>query len=240
MRCRYFSLCSAKKRYIMRRIHCSLVTYYLLRIFFFCTPTFVWLSKLNDQQVASESGSHDIGAHELVRRCQDGDKRAMAILMRQYQQWVYNIAYGMLSNPEDASDVSQDVFLWLWEHIGQFRFKSQFSTWLYRIVTNRCLNLKDQRKRRKTDPMEIDDSQPWVPLDTTTPEQTVLLAEQRELLQRALATLKDNYREILILREMQELSYEELAEVLGCSVGRVRSRLHEARQALRKAIQQLE
>ncbi len=160
--------------------------------------------------------------------------------MRQYQQWVYNIAYGMLASPEDASDVAQDVFLWLWENIGQFRFKSQFSTWLYRIVTNRCLNLKDQRQRRKTDPMEIDDSQPWVPLDTTTPEKTVLLAEQREILQKALATLKDDYRKILILREMQDLSYEELAEALGCSVGRVRSRLHEARWALRKAIQQFD
>ena len=178
--------------------------------------------------------------HELVRRCQNGDKRAMETIMRQYQQWVYNIAYGMLSNPEDASDVAQDVFLWLWENIGQFRFKSQFSTWLYRIVTNRCLNLKDQRQRRKTDPMEIDDSQPWTPLDTATPERTVLQAEQREILQKALDALKDDYRKILILREMQDLSYEELAEVLGCSVGRVRSRLHEARQALRKAIQQFE
>ena len=178
--------------------------------------------------------------HELVRRCQNGDKRAMETIMRQYQQWVYNIAYGMLSNPEDASDVAQDVFLWLWENIGQFRFKSRFSTWLYRIVTNRCLNLKDQRQRRKTDPMEIDDSQPWAPLDTATPERTVLQAEQREILQKALAALKDDYRKILILREMQDLSYEELAEVLGCSVGRVRSRLHEARQALRKAVQQFE
>jgi RNA polymerase sigma-70 factor (ECF subfamily) len=193
---------------------------------------------LNDQQASSEA--HDISDHELVRRCQDGDKRAMETLMRQYQQWVYNIAYGMLASPEDASDVAQDVFLWLWENIGQFRFKSQFSTWLYRIVTNRCLNLKDQRQRRKTDPMEIDDSQPWVPLDTTTPESTVLQAEQREMLQQALASLKDDYRKILILREMQDLSYEELTEVLGCSLGRVRSRLHEARQALRKAIQRIE
>ena len=204
------------------------------------TLTSVWLRKLNDQRVPSEAGSHDNSDHAIVRRCQDGNKQAMETLMRQYQQWVYNIAYGMLSNPEDASDVAQDVFLWLWEHIGQFRFKSRFSTWLYRIVMNRCLNLRDQRKRRKTDPMEIDDSQPWVPLDTTTPERTVLLAEQRELLQKGLAALKDDYRKILILREMQDLSYEELAEVLGCSVGRVRSRLHEARQALRKAIQRLE
>ena len=224
----------------MRNISNLLLTYYSLRRILLCAPTSVWLRKLNDQHVPSEARSHDISDHELVRRCQNGDKRAMETLMRQYQQWAYNIAYGMLASPEDASDVVQDVFLWLWENIGQFRFKSQFSTWLYRIVTNRCLNLKDQRQRRKTDPMEIDDSQPWVPLETTTPERTVLLAEQREILQKALANLKDDYRKILILREMQDLSYEELAEVLGCSVGRVRSRLHEARRALRKAIQQFE
>lgn len=211
--------------------------FYVLRV---THHSSVWLRKLNDQHVSTEAGSHDIDEHALVRRCQNGDKRAMETIMRQYQQWVYNIAYGMLSSPEDASDVAQDVFLWLWENIGQFRFKSQFSTWLYRIVTNRCLNLKDQRQRRKTDPMEIDDSQPWVPLDTATPERTVLQAEQREILQKALDALKDDYRKILILREMQDLSYEELAEVLGCSVGRVRSRLHEARQALRKAIQRFE
>ncbi|MCZ6678191.1 MAG: sigma-70 family RNA polymerase sigma factor [Candidatus Poribacteria bacterium] len=173
---------------------------------------------------------------ELVRRCQDGDKQAMDALMRQYQHWVYNIAFGMLGNPEDASDVAQDVFLWLWENIGQFQFRSRFSTWLYRIVTNRCLNVKDRNKRHHTEPMEILDSQPWVPVDTASPESAVLLAEQREILQRALAKLKEDYRRILILREMRNLSYDELSEVLGCSVGRVKSRLYEARKALRKLI----
>ena len=84
--------------------------------------------------------------------------------------------------------------------------------------------------------MEILDSQPWVPVDTASPESAVLLAEQREILQRALAKLKEDYRRILILREMRNLSYDELSEVLGCSVGRVKSRLYEARKALRKLI----
>ena len=106
---------------------------------------------------------------DLVVRCQDGDKRAMEALILHYQQWVYNIAYGMLGTREDASDMAQEIFLWLWEHIGQFRFRSRFSTWLYRIVTNRCINVKDQKKRRQTDAMEIDDSQPWVPVDTGNP-----------------------------------------------------------------------
>ncbi len=175
---------------------------------------------------------------DLVVRCQDGDKRAMETLILHYQQWVYNIAYGMLGTREDASDMAQEVFLWLWEHIGQFRFRSRFSTWLYRIVTNRCINVKDQKKRRQTDAMEIDDSQPWVPVDTETPEKSVLRLEQREILQKALAELKDDYRQVLVLREMQDLSYEELAEVIGCSVGRVKSKLHEARKALRELVLQ--
>ena len=175
---------------------------------------------------------------DLVIRCQDGDKSAMEALIRQYQQWVYNISYGILGNPEDASDMAQEVFLWLWENIGQFQFRSRFSTWLYRIVTNRCINLKDQKKRRRTEPMEIDDSQPWTPIDTETPEKAVLRLEQREILQKALAQLKDDYRKILILREMQDLSYEELAEVIGCSVGRVKSKLHEARKMLREYVLQ--
>ena len=174
----------------------------------------------------------------LVVRCQNGDKGAMEALVRYYQQWVYNIAYGMLGNPEDASDIAQDAFLWLWENIGQFQFRSRFSTWLYRIVTNRCVNVKEQKKRRKTEPTEIDDSQPWVPVDTATPEQSMLLAEQREILQKALAEMRQDYRKILILREMQDLSYEELAEVIGCSVGRVKSKLHEARKVLRKFVLQ--
>ena len=175
---------------------------------------------------------------DFVVRCQNGDKGAMETLMRHYQQWVYNIAYGMLGNPEDASDMTQDVFLWLWENIGQFQFRSRFSTWLYRIVTNRCINVKHQKRRRKTEPTEIDDSQPWVPVDAATPEKSVLLAEQREILHKALAELRDDYRQILILREMQNLSYGELAEVIGCSVGRVKSKLHEARKVLKKVVLQ--
>lgn len=175
---------------------------------------------------------------DLVVRCQDGDKHAMEALILHYQQWVYNIAYGILGTREDASDMAQEVFLWLWEHIGQFRFRSRFSTWLYRIVTNRCINVKDQKKRRQTDAMEIDDSQPWAPIDTETPEKSVLRLEQREILQKALTELKDDYRQVLVLREMQDLSYEELAEVIGCSVGRVKSKLHEARKALRELVLQ--
>lgn len=177
---------------------------------------------------------------ELILRCQERDTDAMGTLVVHYQHWVYNIAYGFLGHHEDAQDAAQDTFLSVWQNIDKFQFRSQFSTWLYRIVKNKCLNLIDQRKRRKTEPMEIDDSQPWVPLDTTTPDKEVLRSEQSEILHAALGRLKESYRTILILRELRDLSYEEIAEVLNCTLGRVKSRLHEARKALKTELERIE
>lgn len=177
---------------------------------------------------------------ELILRCQERDTDAMGTIIVQYQHWVYNIAYGILGHHQDAQDAAQDAFVSVWENIHKFQFRSRFSTWLYRIVRNKCLNVIDQRKRRKTDPMEIDDSQPWVPLDTVTPEQEVLRSEQSEILHTALGKLKESYRTILILRELRELSYEEIAEVLGCTLGRVKSRLHEARKALKAELERID
>ena len=177
---------------------------------------------------------------ELILRCQEKDSAAMGTLIVQYQHWVYNIAYGLLGHREDAQDTTQDVFLSVWQNIHKFQFRSRFSTWLYKIVKNKCLNVIDQKKRRKTDPMEIDDTQPWVPLDTTTPEQEVLRNEQTEILHAALGKLKESYRTILVLRELRELSYEEIAEILNCTLGRVKSRLHEARKALRQELERID
>ena len=177
--------------------------------------------------------------HELVLRCQKGDVDAMGILITRYQHWVYNIAYGILGHHQDAEDVAQDAFLSVWENVGKFEFRSQFSTWLYRIVKNKCFNHIDQYQRRKTDPMEIDDSQPWVPLDSATPEDEALRSEEKDIVHNALSKLKDSYREILVLRELRELSYEEIAEILDCTLGRVKSRLHEARKALKTELERV-
>ena len=177
---------------------------------------------------------------KIVLRCQNGDADAMGALIIRYQHWVYNIAYGILGHHQDAEDVAQDAFISAWENIGKFQFRSRFSTWLYRIVKNKCLNHIDQYQRRKTDPTEIDDSQPWVPLDTVTPEEEALRTEEREIVHAALAKLKPSYREILVLRELRDMAYEEIAEILGCTLGRVKSRLHEARKALKKELERVE
>lgn len=172
---------------------------------------------------------------DLIKRCRDGDQRAMEQIVKRYEKQVYNTAFGIVGNREDAQDITQDVFLTIWNKIGQFKFRSKFSTWIYQIAKNQSLNLKNLKKRRQTDATEIDDSQAWVPVDEKTPETTLLVYEQQKLLLRALDNLKEKHRTILVLREMEALSYDDISEVLGCSMGRVKSRLHEARLALRKA-----
>ena len=171
----------------------------------------------------------------LIKRCRDGDQRAMEQIVKRYEKQVYNTAFGIVGNREDAQDITQDVFLTIWNKIGQFKFRSKFSTWIYQIAKNQSLNLKNLKKRRQTDATEIDDSQTWVPVDEQTPETTLLVNEQQKLLLRALDNLKEKHRTILVLREMEALPYDDISEVLGCSIGRVKSRLHEARMALRKA-----
>ncbi len=173
--------------------------------------------------------------NDLIKRCRDRDPRAMEQIVKRYQKQVYNTAYGIVGNREDAQDITQDVFLTVWNKISQFKQKSKFSTWIYQIAKNQSLNLKSKKKRRKTDATEIDDTQAWVPVEEKTPETKVLANEQQKLLLEALDSLKEKHRIILVLREMESLSYDDIAQVLGCSVGRVKSRLHEARLALRTA-----
>ena len=173
--------------------------------------------------------------NDLIKRCRDRDPRAMEQIVKRYQKQVYNTAYGIVGNREDAQDITQDVFLTVWNKISQFKQKSKFSTWIYQIAKNQSLNLKSKKKRRKTDATEIDDTQAWVPVEEKTPETKVLANEQKKLLLEALDSLKEKHRIILVLREMESLSYDDIAQVLGCSVGRVKSRLHEARLALRTA-----
>jgi len=179
-----------------------------------------------------------IDQHEidLIKRCQNRDMQAMEEIVRQYENQVYNIAYGILGSFDDAQDITQDVFVSVWEKIGQFKFRSKFSTWLYRIAENLSLNEKSRRIRQKTDAVKIDDSQKWVLVDHQTPEDVILASEQQQILHKALEQLKESYRTILVLREMEELSYEDLSRVLGCSIGRVKSRLYEARMQLRKIL----
>ncbi len=180
--------------------------------------------------------------NELIERIKKGNRDAFTELMEKYQTQVFNIAYGMLSDYEDASDATQEVFIKIYKSIASFKGQSAFTTWVYVICRNVC---NDILRKRKKQGMNIslygddeDDSGPInnMKSDTPTPEESVEADERQRLVREAIASLKTEYREVIVYSDMQQLSYEEIAKILKCPVGTVRSRLNRARTALRKIL----
>ncbi len=167
---------------------------------------------------------------ELVRLCQDGDMAAFEQLFHKYQERVYSTALRMMSNQDDAMDLTQDIFLKAYQNIGKFRFTSAFSTWLYRLAVNFCID--ELRKRKKTgNPAPLEEA--LLQSDGNTPEDNVISSDTERQVWKAINSLKEKDRAIIVLRDIEGLSYKEIAEVLKCSLGRVKSRIHEARQKLK-------
>ncbi len=182
----------------------------------------------------------------LVERAQAGDARAFEALVRRYERWVFTLAVRMLDDRADAEDASQEIFLKAHRGLSGFAGASRFSTWLYAIASHHCLNCLAARTRRAslsaatgsaldgTDPLATADS---VPDGSPLPD---ALVEQRDLgriIQTELLNLTEDHRLILILREIQGMSYEEIAETLTLELGTVRSRLHRARMELKTRLQ---
>lgn len=181
----------------------------------------------------------------LVDRARTGDTAAFSSLMERYQHRAYAVALGMVHSREDALDVVQDAFIKAHRHLDRFQGQSSFYTWLYRIVVNLCIDLRRRRARAKTDPLDetmAHDQDLAGELDvsphrhTTQPLQNAQNNELGKHLQAALDGLSDNHRTILLLREVEGLSYEELAQVLGISKGTVMSRLFHARQNMQRLL----
>lgn len=181
---------------------------------------------------------------ELVNRCKRGDHRAFRVLVDKYQRRAYGVAIGILRNPEDAMDAAQEAFIKVFRNIDGFKGDSSFYTWLYRIVVNVCID--HCRKHGKMRPVEYDetfkrrDELGVAPLTANTramhPGDVFDQQELGGVLGEALSKLSENHRSILLLREVEGLSYEEIAEVMDCHLGTVMSRLHHARKNLQKAL----
>ena len=179
----------------------------------------------------------------LVERAQAGDARAFEALVRRYERWVFTLALRMVGDRGEAEDVAQDVFLKAYAGLPGFRGSSRFSTWLYAIASHHCLNHLASRARRPVPESSLrppgsdaDESPgPVERLADEAPRADVLLERQETArqVQEALLGLTEDHRLILVLREIQGLSYEEIARTVGVEVGTVRSRLHRARMALR-------
>jgi RNA polymerase sigma-70 factor (ECF subfamily) len=181
----------------------------------------------------------------LLRRLRDRDERAFRELVEAHRDRVYNITFRMLGNRAEAEDVAQEVFIAVFKTIDTFREESKFSTWLYRVAVNHCKNrIKYLARRHDRDREEIDESQhgPGVngsiggPLPSS-PQKALESAQMEKLMQDAIANLEDDQRIVVVLRDVEDLSIEEICEITGLPDGTVKSRLHRARLVLRKRLQ---
>jgi len=174
---------------------------------------------------------------ELIGRARRGSSEAFEQLMLAHQRTVYNLCLYMVKDPEEAMDLSQETFLKAWKGLKSFEGKSSFSTWLHRIANNVCIDYLRKRKNEKVIPLTLEDGDgDEMTLELPDPSPlTEELAERgdlRAVIEEGLQSLTADHRSILILREIDLMSYEEIAAVLEISVGTVKSRISRARREL--------
>lgn len=181
----------------------------------------------------------NVDEKRLVRRAQAGDTDAFATLVATHQQFVYNLAWRTLGNQQEAEDITQEAFVRAWRGLPRFRQQAQFRTWLYRIVVNLCYNRLPKLRREfealGEEVMEILPSQRF-----DNPAVHVENNERRTFLHQHINALPEAQRLLIMLRYQQELSYQEIATIVGCPLGTVKTGIFRARVRLRKALQLFE
>jgi RNA polymerase sigma-70 factor, ECF subfamily len=182
----------------------------------------------------------------LVKRVRSGDQRAFRTLVERYQRKVYSVALGMVKDKEEAMDVAQEAFIKVHKYLDHFKADSSFSTWLYRITTNICIDVLRKKNAMRGESVEFDEQ---VAMDVseanigalgtrlgTNPQKSALRKELAEKIEEALAELPEKHRAILLLREVEGMSYEDLARSLEIPKGTVMSRLFHARAKIQKLL----
>jgi len=179
----------------------------------------------------------------LVERAQAGDREAFEELVQRYYSKIYSFAYRMVSDAETAADLTQEVFLRAFAALPSFRLESSFQTWIFRIASNLCVDRHRRAQRRGPAPLSLEgfgeeEEEPGleVPDWSGNPERILEREELRAKVQEAIGQLSEKLRTVLLLYDFQGLSYEEIARVVGCPVGTVKSRLFNARAALRRIL----
>ncbi|MGB3975639.1 MAG: sigma-70 family RNA polymerase sigma factor [bacterium] len=178
----------------------------------------------------------DISDEALMLRVKDGDHDAFGELLRRYERQLAAFFYRLLRDEEGARDLVMDTFLRVYKAAHRYEPRAKFSTYVYQIARNLFINESQKRDFRKTDSLdEINESSSLQLVDQELdPEQELSRREQSDLVSRALSELPEDQRTILILVEYQELSYERVAQIMDCSIGTVKSRMHRARQKVRE------
>jgi RNA polymerase sigma-70 factor (ECF subfamily) len=198
---------------------------------------------------ASEKELAQLRERRLVRRLKRGDEQAFDAIVRLYQQQVLNLVFRMLGSREEAEDVAQDVFVTVFQSASGFRGDSKFSTWLYRVTVNHCKNrlkyLKRRGRNRKRPLDEITEhemargsgeSQPSYHAAIPRPDDLAAGRQLERLIQAEIARLDEEHRLLIVLRDIQGLSYQEINDVTSLNIGTIKSRLHRARLALKEQL----
>jgi RNA polymerase sigma-70 factor (ECF subfamily) len=189
-----------------------------------------------DEQISSE---------ELMARVAKGDEDAFEILVNRHQTSVLNLAYRFVGDRTQAKDLAQEVFIRVWQAAKTYKPEAKFKTWLYRIATNLCLNELKSARRKKWFSFNQSDEDGDLTFEDTladsapSPEDVLLEKERSRQISDALQSLPENQRMALILKRYDELSYQEIAQIIGCSVSAVESLLVRAKRALQEKLKDL-
>lgn len=174
---------------------------------------------------------------DLIRQAKKGDVNAFEELIAGHQKRVYNIVYRFFNNPEDAMDISQEVFIKVYTSLKNFKENSSFSTWLYRIAVNTCI---DFSRKKEIDTLPIKEELAGIEQKTISspdlPEKVLEDKELKSVLEEAIKSLPESQKTCIILRDIQGFSYVEISEILSCSLGTIKSRINRGRQALREKL----
>jgi RNA polymerase sigma-70 factor (ECF subfamily) len=187
------------------------------------------------------SGEYDL---DLVRKVQNGDKHAFDLLVLKYQQRIINLTFRFVKNWDDAADVSQDAFIKAYKGLANFRGDSAFYTWLYRIAANTAKNhLVSAKRKSTTNALDAQEAEQYDGADllreNASPERAALTEELKKVIHDAIEALPTDLKEAVTLREFDGLSYDEIAEIMDCPIGTVRSRIFRARDAIDEKIKPL-
>ena len=183
----------------------------------------------------------DFQEQQWIEAARKGDQEAFGELVRRYEKKVFALTSRMCKNPEDAAEAAQEAFLAAWQGLPAFRGDAAFSTWLYRLVSNACIDLlrREGRHRDAAGPSFNDEEHPVdIPDPSATPQELSERRELREEIEAGLAALSPEHRQVLILREIHQLAYDEIAKVLQLDQGTVKSRINRGRRHLRNFLLQ--
>ncbi len=171
--------------------------------------------------------------YEVIRKVLAGDREQYTVLVDRYKDLVYNIAFRLLGDADAAKDMAQEGFIAAYNALGDFKYNSRFSSWLYRIVVNKCRD--HYRAGKETVP--VDEICDYVAGPEPSPEKAASCRQTGDAVQQALAGLPPDYREVIVLKHIEGLDYQEIAEALGVSVAALKVRAHRGREMLRKLLE---